>query len=334
MKVNRGKILGVGSPIVDINCQVTPELLKNHAIEPSSALRCSFDELDALRQDLNRGAVNCQMFSGGSAANAMKVLAKIINWEKRNGEFSAAFAGIGGADADGEFFRSTHENEKVDLKYFSNQPNLRSDCCMVLVTPDGERTFRTAIGASAKMDLDWFRQIDFSEFEYVLLEGYIFYNGDFVLEAIDRIIASGARVVLDLGSPELVKTFRAELTQLLSAGKVDIILANSSEAETFTGVADSCENCLKLAEFCRIAVVKVGADGAWISNDGNLIKIDSEQVDVVDTTGAGDSWAGAFLYGLLAGKSLTESGSFANKIAALMVQNYGTNMELKADCFL
>jgi sugar/nucleoside kinase (ribokinase family) len=274
------------------------------------------------------------MFSGGSAANAIRVLAKIINWEKKNIKYSSAFAGLGGADVDGEFFRSEHEKEKVDLKYFSNLRDVRSDCCMVLVTPDGERTFRTAIGASARMDLDWFKQIDFNEFEFVLLEGYLFYNGDFVLEVIDRIVDSGARVVLDLGSPELVKTFSAELTKVLTAGKIDIILSNASEAAAFTGVADSCKNCLKLAEFCRIAVVKVGADGAWISSEGNLIKIAGEQVDVVDTTGAGDSWAAAFLYGLLDGKSLSDSGKFAGKIASLMVQNYGTNMELKVDCFL
>ena len=91
---------------------------------------------------------------------------------------------------------------------------------------------------------------------------------------------------------------------------------------------------MKLSEFCRIAVVKLGADGAWIGSNGDLLKICGEKVNVLDTTGAGDSWAGAFLYGVTQGKSLVECGNFANKIAALMVQNYGTNIELKADCFL
>lgn len=334
MKIKKGKILGIGSPIVDINCQVTPELLENYAIEPSSALRCSFEELDTLRQNLEQSNAKLQKYSGGSAANAIKILAQIINWQKNNASFSAAFAGICGDDDDGSFFRHEHEKEKVDLKYLSKLPEFRNDCCIALVTPDGERTFRTAIGASSQMDLDWFREIDFSKFEYVLLEGYLLYNGDFMLEVIDRITQSGAKVVLDLGSAELVETFTKELNQILIGGKVDIILANSSEAEAFFASGDSGKNCLKLSEFCRIAVVKLGADGAWIGSNGDLLKICGEKVNVLDTTGAGDSWAGAFLYGLTQGKSLVECGNFANKIAALMVQNYGTNIELKADCFL
>ena len=121
----------------------------------------------------------------------------------------------------------------------------------------------------------------------------------------------------------MVNLFQDKLQKLFNAGKFDIVFANASECEAFTGEADPRKGCLKLAETCRIAAVKIGAEGSLIGNNQNLFHCPSEKVKVADTTGAGDNWAGAFLYRLMKGNSLCECAEFANKIAGITVQNFG-----------
>ena len=317
------KILGIGSPIIDVSCCLSDEQLAHIIGEKSTAERCSFAELDKLAKNLIAENLSLQKFSGGSAGNAMKVLAKLIKFFGDEQDLTASFGGIAGNDTDGGFFQKEYEKSGVDLKYFIQAPDLRTDCCMAFVTPDGERTFRTAVDASLKMNSEWLKTINFNQFEFVLVEGYQLYNEDFFQELIEKAIAAKTKIAIDLSAVEVVNLFQDKLQKLFNAGKFDIVFANASECEAFTGEADPRKGCLKLAEKCRIAAVKIGAEGSLIGNNQNLFHCPSEKVKIADTTGAGESWAGAFLYKLMNGNSLCECAEFANKIAGITVQNFG-----------
>lgn len=328
MNKKNGKILGIGSPIIDLSCRVDDDLLCRYAGEKSTAKRCSFAELDRICNDLNLNGLSLQKFSGGSAGNAMKVLGRLIKFFGDENKYVVSFGGVAGSDEFGEFFREELSGCGVDLKYLTCIPNFRSDCCMALVTSDGERTFLTAVDASLQMNQNWAEKIDFSKFDTVLVEAYQLYNRGFFLPLIDLIKSSGAEVALDLGSVEVIRTFRQELIKVFNERKLDIVFANESEAEAFAACGSPYKNCLALAEKCRIAVVKIGAGGAYVASNGEIFHSPGQKVSVIDTTGAGDSWAGTFLYCRLKNLSLQECASLANKVAAITVQSYGTEMDL------
>ncbi|MBQ9789675.1 MAG: adenosine kinase [Lentisphaeria bacterium] len=327
-KVSPRKILGIGSPIIDISCQVTNGLLDELKIIEGSAERCSFAEQDLLLNTLVARGGKLNKFSGGSAGNAMKVLAKLIEKFGKHTGGEAYFAGVAGDDDDGKFFRSEYAASGVNLKYFSNLSAFRSDRCVAMVSSNGERSFRTSIDASLQMNLTWLERIDFSEFDIVLVEAYQLYNYEFFVRLLERISESGAKIAIDLGSAEVVKSFKNDLLKFLADGKIEIVFANNAEGTALLGGNSAQENCRLLAPKCRVAAIKDGANGSWVACGEEFLHSAACPVNVVDTTGAGDSWAGAFLFGLIEGKSLSDCADFANSIGALMVQTLGTDLDL------
>ena len=247
---------------------------------------------------------------GGSAANTVVGLARL-------GVPSRLLAKTGN-DAAGDAFRRHAAEAGVDTSSLKCAADLPSGTCLSLITPDGERTMRTFLGAASTLATDEIGPADLHGCTLLLTEGYMLYNRPLLLHVLRLGRAAGCRICLDLSSPEVVGA-SADLLPTLLDNYVDMVFANEAEASAFVGARDPASALAVLAKHCDLAVVKLGAEGALLRQGQQTVHVPAEKVTVCDTTGAGDLWAAGFLYGCLQGCSLQTAGRMGAAVAAAVV---------------
>jgi len=177
-----------------------------------------------------------------------------------------------------------------------------------IITPDAQRTFLTFLGAAAEMSAAEVRGDCFHNAAVVHVEGYLLYNRELITAIFEEARLAGACISLDLASFTVVEE-NAEILADLVNRYVDILIANEDEARAFTGLADETLAVKALAESAKLAVLKIGACGSLVAFEGEITRIHAlGDGAAVDTTGAGDLWAAGFLFGLVNGYDLEESG--------------------------
>jgi sugar/nucleoside kinase (ribokinase family) len=206
------------------------------------------------------------------------------------------------------------------FKTTAEKPTAR---CLSLITPDGERTMRTDLGAAMLLRPEEISPADFDGIRHVHLEGYALLDEALTQAVLDKAREHDCSISLDMGSFEVVRSVGDKLTCWLNE-YVDMVFANEEEARAFCSDDNPKVGLDALGSLCRIAVVKVGAQGAWLQENGERVHVPALPVEtVVDTTGAGDCWAGGFLYGYLNGLSLAQAGALAAITGAETVKNMG-----------
>jgi sugar/nucleoside kinase (ribokinase family) len=252
---------------------------------------------------------------GGSAANTTQALAQL--------GLDVTFLGKIGNDTTARLYVENFQQSGGNASKFKkgDLPHAR---CLSLVTPDSERTMRTHLGAAVTLSPSEITVDDFKDCRHAHLEGYLLFNPDLARHLLECASQAGCSISLDLASFEVVHASKDSLKELLTR-YVDIVFANEDEAKAFTGTADSYQDmALELGTYCDIAVVKVGKEGSFIVNKGEVFPINPLIVDkALDTTGAGDAWAAGFLYGWLTGQSLQQSGQLGSRLGAEVVQILG-----------
>ena len=256
-----------------------------------------------------------QRASGGSAANTMSGLAQL--------GIKAGFLSKIGKDEVGQFFeKQMTDSHVMPLMLKSETPSGR---VQALVTPDGERTFATCLGASIELSADDLKPELFDGWDIFYIEGYLVANPTMLRKAISTAKEKGLKIAIDLASYNVVEESRDFLLELIN-NYVDIVFANEQEANALIGLEP--EAALHyLAELCEIAVVKVGAKGAFIQRGKEVFTIPPMQADVVDTTGAGDMWAAGFLAGLVKGEPLQKCGMMGAIVAKNIIEVVGAKMD-------
>lgn len=196
---------------------------------------------------------------------------------------------------------------------------------MTFITPDGQRTFGTYLGAAARLTAEELRQEWFVGHEFLFIEGYLVQNHALIETAVDMAHAAGVKVCLDLASYNIIKEDHAFFEHLLT--KTDIVFANEEESLAMTGLEP--EAALDaLASVCEIAVVKVGARGAMARRGAEKVSVPAVAVpEVVDTTGAGDFFAGGFLFALADGRSLEAALRQGARCSSAVIQVIGTKLD-------
>jgi len=197
--------------------------------------------------------------------------------------------------------------------------------CLSLVTPDSERTLRTYLGASSILNLEEITINDFKNISHVHLEGYMLFNRDLSYKILDCAKECGCTLSLDLASFEVVQANKEIIDEILDT-YISMVFANEDEAKAFCGSDDQEVGLEALSKHCEIAAVKVGADGAWLKNRKEKIKISSPKVQAIDTTGAGDLWAAGFIFGHYRGKDLKTSGEYGALLGSEVVQILGASI--------
>ena len=308
------KILGIGSALVDILTQIPNEQILKELNLPKGSMTY-VDAQTSVEIGKKLAYLGNQMASGGSAANTMSGLAQL--------GVEAGFLSKIGKDEVGEFFeKQMTETHVQPLMLKSETPSGR---VQALVTVDGERTFATCLGAAAEMCADDIQPELLQGWDIFYVEGYLVANPTMLRKAIETAKAQGMTIAIDLASYNVVEESRDFLLELIN-NYVDIVFANEKEAFALTGLEP--EAALNyIAERCDIAVVKVGAKGAFVKRGNEIVTIPPMKADVVDTTGAGDMWAAGFLAGLVKGENLQKCGMMGAIVAKNIIEVVGAKMD-------
>ena len=308
------KILGIGSALVDIMTQIPDEnILQELNLPKGSMTYVDAETSVAIGKKL--AYLGNQMASGGSAANTMSGLAQL--------GVGAGFLSKIGKDEVGQFFEKQMIGSHVEpLMLKSDTPSGR---VQALVTADGERTFATCLGAAAEMSADDIKPELFKGWDILYVEGYLVANPNMLDKAVKTAKEAGLKIAIDMASYNVVEESRDYFMQLIE-NYVDYVFANEQEAFALTSM-EPLQTLDFLASRCEIAVVKVGAKGAYIRRGNETATISPMKANVIDTNGAGDMWAAGFMAGLVKDEPLEKCGKMGAIVAANVIEVLGTKMD-------
>ncbi len=293
------RIVGLGSALVDILIHENDDFLAQLNAPKGGMILVDKAKID---QVIANTKANPSIVPGGSACNTVVGVARLGGLSR--------FVGKCSRDDFGNLFETELLHHHVDPYLFrSTSPTGR---VLSIITPDAQRTMLTYLGASSEMAPEEIKEDCFENAEIVHIEGYLLFNPELLLTALQKAKKAGAKISLDLASYTVVETSKS-LLKTIVADYVDIVIANEDESLAYTGVSDESEALSLLAEHVDIAVLKLGKRGSLISERGRIVSIDPHATGpVVDTTGAGDLWASGFLYGLTRGFPLEKCGALAS----------------------
>ncbi len=306
-------VLGVGNAIVDVLAEADDAFLLTEGIAKGGMTLIDTDRARALYERMNPGIE----MSGGSAANTMAGIAALGG--------SCAYIGKVAQDQLGEVF--AHDIRAAGVRFATpplvgGEPTAR---CLILITPDAQRSMNTFLGASSYLASEDIDAALIRSAKVTYLEGYLFDRPEAkaAFFAAARIAhEAGRKVALTLSDTFCIERHHAEFTQFIA--EVDILFANEGEARALTGEGGFEASVAALAGRCPIVCVTHGAAGSLIVSEGRTHHIAAAPVDrVVDTTGAGDLYAAGVLYGITAGLDLPAAGRIGSIAAAEAISHVG-----------
>lgn len=305
-------VIGVGNPIVDFITHVDDQFLTTIDGERGGMVLVDTATMQGIMDRLPSGITRTP---GGSAGNTVFAMARM--------GMPAHYAGKTGDCAEGQFYRESFVRLGGQLRSFK-QGKVANGRCLSLVTPDGERTMRTDLGAAMTLHPDEISPADFEGCQLAHIEGYLFFNEALIRKVLQSAHEAGCQISLDMASFEVVHAAGKALPELLEK-YVDIVFANEEEAGVFTGLkSDYAEMARMLNNYCTVAAVKAGAGGSFISVGDTVHAIPAVPVEkVIDTTAAGDLWAAGFLYGYLNQYDIPVAGHMGSLLGAAAVETYG-----------
>ena len=307
------KVLGLGNALTDVLLQVSEDDLRELKLPKGSMNLISMEQAEQIQ--MRFASVRKRMVAGGSAANAIATIASLGG--------KAAFIGKIGNDEVGDFYRE--DLIKNGVKPLLLQSNKQmSGCSIVLITPDGERTFATYLGAAMDLQPEDIRKEAFDGYDIFHIEGYLVQNNELIKKAIKMAKECGCMVSLDLASYNVVNENHALLKELIRQ-YVDIVFANEDESFAYTHLNPE-ESVAKIAEQCDIAVVKVGKRGSYVQQGSQRHHIGAITTSCTDSTGAGDLYAGGFLHALSDGFDIRRCGEIGTIAAGRVVEIIGTKL--------
>ncbi len=312
-------VYGVGNALVDIEYEVEEDFFPAHGVRRGVMTLVSHERQEeviaALRE---RGDVR-KMMGGGSVANSLYAISNF------GGQtfFSCKIAD----DEAGNFY--LRELGEHNIRTCGDFHEVETGRCLIMISPDAERTMYTFLGAAeflSPADLD-FEAVRRSQ--YVYIEGYQVSSDcgrAAAIELREFAEANGVKTALSFSDPSLLEIFPGQMKEMLGGG-LDLLFCNEEEACLWTGTGNLSEACVALRPVAKQFVVTRGANGSVLFDGNYFVEIDAHKVKAVDTTGAGDAFAGGFLYGLTNGRSFAESGRLASRAAGEVVSRFGPRLE-------
>lgn len=310
-------LFAVGHALVDTEFLVSDEQLQALAV-----VKGEMTLIDAARQAelLARLAMMPKhQACGGSAANSLSTLLQLGG--------NGYYCGKVGDDLAGQFFETELLSQGGQVK-LGRDAVASTGHCLVFITPDAERSMNTCLAASAEVQPTDIDQAALGESRWLYLEGYLV-TGETglatLLEAHAIARRHTTRVALSLSDVAIVRYFGESLRRLTNAG-LDLVFCNQAEAFEFSQTQDLLAAGRALSQISHSWVITCGAEGALLFDGRELIKLPAIPVVAVNTNGAGDTYAGAFLYGLTQGMSFEQAGRLAACAAARVVSQPGPRL--------
>lgn len=318
--MQRYHIYGLGAALVDTEIEVSDAFLELANIQKGlmtlvdEARQAELLALMATHQVGNKRA------SGGSACNSIIA----ASYFGANTFYSCKVAD----DDNGRFFQHDTQLAGVTTPDTALAEGITGKC-LVMITPDAERTMNTYLGISGTLSVSELNPEAIAQSNYVYLEGYLVTSETGKAAAIKaREIAEQHQVktALSLSDPGMVQYFKSGLQEMIGK-QVDLIFCNKDEALGWTETDNIEQAAEKLQNSARTFAITLGAQGALVFDGQQLINVSGESAHAIDTNGAGDMFAGAFLYAITHGHSYTDAARLANKAAAKVVSQYGPRLK-------
>lgn len=307
------KILGIGNALVDVLIRLDSDNILNELELPKGSMQL----IDQSKREKIFRAVNgfdISLASGGSVSNTILALSKL--------GVNSGFIGKVGNDEYGNFYVKEIEDAGVTPHFF--QENAPSGTAMTLITPDGERTFGTYLGAAAGLQVNEILNQTFLPYGIFYVEGYLVNNYELIESAMKMAKEKNLLIAIDLASYNVVEENKESFLHLIRE-YVDIVFANEEEARSLTGKAP--EEAVKvLASETQIAVVKIGADGSYVMQGDTLVKVPAIKTQMIDATAAGDFYAAGFFYGMIHKAGLEQCGRIGSLLASNVIRVVGTKL--------
>lgn len=310
-------VYGIGNALVDQEFEVSDEFLKHENIQKGLMTLVDGESQEHLLQRLIEKFGLKKRAGGGSAANTMYAISQFGGSTFYNCKVAS--------DEFGEFYVQELGDLNIHTNLGENRDYGTTGKCLVMVSPDAERTMLTYLGISEQLSPAELDAEAIADSEYVYLEGYLVTSPtgrQACIEARKIAEANGVKTSLTLSDPAMVQFFRGGLEEMLGDG-VDLLFANDAEAMAWTDKEDINEAIKALESIAKTVVVTLGSEGAAVNTGGNIIRIPATKTKAIDTNGAGDMFAGAFLYGITHGMDHATAGKLASASAATTVSHFG-----------
>lgn len=315
-------VYGVGNALVDMEFEVSPEVLQQLSVD--KGVMTLVDESRQAEIVAKLTNLHCKRCSGGSAANTMVAISQLGG----KGFYSCKVAN----DEAGSFYLEDLLNCGLDtnLRYTDRESGTTGKC-LVMVTPDADRTMNTFLGITGTLAQSELVAEAIADSEYVYLEGYLVTSPtgrNAAIKAREIAQQAGVKTSLSLSDPNMASFFKDGLLEMIGSG-LDFIFSNETEAMKMADTHDLDEAISYLKTIAKGFAITRGANGSLIFDGENLLEIASVPVKAVDSVGAGDMYAGAFLYGITHGKSHTDAGNLASLAASRIVSRFGARLSTK-----
>ena len=307
-------VYGIGNALVDMEFEVETQLLQELNIDKGVMTLMDEGQQTAIMQQLQDFA--CKKSCGGSAANTMVAISQFGG----KGFYSCKVAN----DETGNFYLQDLSTCGVDTNVHNGDQGITGKC-IVLVTPDADRTMGTFLGISGSLSEQELITEALCDSEYLYLEGYLVTSPTgkaAAIKARELAQSKGVKTSLSLSDANMTEFFAPGLLEIIGGG-LDFIFANEIEALKMAQTEDLTQAIAHLKTLAKGFAITMGAQGSLIFDGEQLHEVDAVKVKAVDTVGAGDMYAGAFLYGITHGFSYPDAGSLASKAAALVVTEFG-----------
>ncbi|MBO4743949.1 MAG: adenosine kinase [Bacteroidales bacterium] len=307
------KIIGIGNALTDIIVPIKDYEIIDSLNIPHGGM-VMIDKNQFLEINKHIAKINKSMVAGGSAANTIYGLSKL--------GVETSFIGKVGMDTIGDNYEQ--DMLKAGIKPDLIRTDTPSGCAIVLITPDGERTFASYLGAAQELMPENISEENFRGHDILHIEGYLLFNYDIVLKAMQTAKKLGMKVSLDLAAHNFVEENRPIIKDLIR-NYVDVCFANEEESKAVTGLQPrEALDCI--SEDCDFTVVKLGSKGSLIKHNGTVYEVGTPHVECVDSTGAGDLYASGLLYGIAKGYNAETCGKIGAIIGSIVIQNYGARI--------
>lgn len=308
------KVLGIGNALVDIIYFLENDLVLEAFSLPKGSMQL-VDAQKAQEIESSTGSLSRFMASGGSAANTIHGLARL--------GIDTAFIGTVGEDDFGKFFENDMKSCRINpLLARGTLPTGRA---VSLVSPGGERTFATYLGAAIELQADTLVEELFLSYQHLHLEGYLVPNQLLVEKAMKLAVKVNMSISLDLASYNVVEANLPFLERIISTYK-PVVFANEDEAFAFTGHKDPQKALGHLSRLTSTAIVKTGASGSLVFHNGETCHVNPIEANCIDTTGAGDLYAAGYIYGYINGFDPGVSGRIGSLLAGKVIEEAGAKI--------
>jgi sugar/nucleoside kinase (ribokinase family) len=307
------KILGIGNAIVDVICKVEDSYLKDNTLTKGTMKLVDEIEFKKLLSTLRIE----ETVSGGSVANSIVGLSQLGN--------EVGFIGKINDDDLGQKYEEGLKKENVNYFYSKKKESLPTGTCLILITPDSERTMCTFLGTAGKINESDININSVKKSEIVFLEGYLWDEGE-PKSAFDKAIQNSNNVAMSLSDSFCVERHKSHFLDLVK-NKLDIIFANEQEITSLINAKNFDDVVAFGKEIEKTIIITRGEKGSIAIKKNEVVKCDSKKnLKIVDLTGAGDLFAAGFLHGYINNLSIVESLKKGTEMSSKIIQKLGARL--------